>query len=118
MPLSNADPLLSDCPDYARLAPSPSLKRRRLKLDQGLGKKLSSKKKGKEEDGAEAVDSDAATDELRMCSSCVRLVERRLNQLEKEETSILVALYNKMQLVMGEADKLQPAYQEVVDSLL
>ena len=92
------------------LAPSPSLKRSRLK-------KLSSKKE-KVDDGVEPVDGDPATDELRMCSSCVRLIERRLSQLDGEETSILVALYNKMQFVMREADRLQPAFHEAVNSLL
>ena len=100
------------------LAPSPSLKRSRLKIDQGLGKKLSSKTKEKGDDGFEPVDGDPATDELRMCSSCVRLVKRRLSQLEGEETSIFVALYNKMQMVMSEADLLQPGFQEAVNSLL
>lgn len=96
------------------LAPSPSLKRRRLKLDQGLGKKSSKKEKGEDGGG----DDDSATDELRMCSSCQRLVDRRLSQLQGQETPILVALYNKMQLVMEEAGRIHPTYQDMVDSLL
>ena len=108
------DPLIIDSPDYGKLAPSPSLKRRRLKLDQGLGKKSSKKEKGEDGGG----DDDLATDELRMCSSCQHLVDRRLGQLQGQEMSILVALYNKMQLVMEEAGRIQPTYQNMVDSLL
>lgn len=108
------DPLLLDCPNYHKLAPSPSLKKRRLKLDQSLGKKSSKKEK---EEGARGGD-DAATDELRMCSSCEHLIQRRLVQIAGQEKTILEALYNKMQLVMEEADKLQPAYQEMVNSLM
>ena len=115
---THTDPLLSDCPDYGQLAPSPSLKRRRLKLDQGLGKKSSKKDKEKGGDGGGGGDDDSPTDELRMCSSCQRLVDRRLSQLEGQETPILVALYNKMQLVMEEAARIHPTYQDMVKSLL
>ena len=111
-------PLLSDCPNYSQLAPSPSLKMRRLKLDQGLGKKSSKKDKEKGGEGGGGGDDDSPTDELRMCSSCLRLVDRRLSQLEGQETPILVALYNKMQLVMEEAARIHPTYQDMVKSLL
>lgn len=107
---SCSDPLLSGSPDYHKLAPSPSLKRRRIKLDQSLGKKRSSRE--------ETVDEDAAMDELRMCSTCQWLVDRRLTQLVAQETSILEALYSKMQLVMTEAGLHQPLYLEMVNSLL
>lgn len=109
------DPLLVDSPNYDKLAPSPSLKRRRLKLDQA---KLGGKKSSKKDKGEDGRDDDLATDELRMCSSCQRLVDRRLSQLEGQETPIIVALYNKMQLVMEEAGRIHPSYQDMVDSLL
>lgn len=110
----DTDPLLGDCPDYSDLAPSPSLKKRRLKIEQGLGKKKTSKK----DEADDVVNDDAATDEVRMCSTCERLVGRRLRQLEGQETTILEAIYKKMQLVMEEASRHQPLYQEMVDSLL
>lgn len=53
-----------------------------------------------------------------MCTSCQYLVNRRLSQLQGQETHILVALYNKMQLVMEEAGRHHPVYQGMVDSLL
>lgn len=113
--LPSPDPLLVDSPNYGMLAPSPSLKRRRLKLDQA---RLGGKKPSKKDKGEDGGDDDLATDELRMCSSCQRLVDRRLGQLEGQETPIIVALYNKMQLVMGEAGRIHPGYQDMVDSLL
>jgi len=63
--LSHSDVLLVDCPDFRSLAPSPSLRSKRLHLKQH---KLKAAEKEEEEE--------EMTDEIRMCPQCEKLISR------------------------------------------
>ncbi len=77
-PPPSTDPVISDCPDYRRLAPRTTVRTRRLAMkSQSLGLAKGQTRRGDEEE---------AIDELRMCAPCTKLIHRLVknNRFESE----------------------------------
>lgn len=77
--LSPTDVLLSDCPDYRTLAPSPSLRRKKIRLKP--------KKRG-----AEPGEEEEDLENIRMCFLCEKLAQRSV-AITKQLTSIILQSY-------------------------
>ncbi len=66
---AHTDPVISDCPEYAKLAPRTTVRTRRLAMkSHSLGPTKGGQAKREEEE--------EAIDELRMCTPCTKLIHR------------------------------------------
>ena len=101
------DQLMVGSPDYESLVPSSG-----ARPSQSKKKKL--KKLLKDSDD----EDEDSCDEMRVCGVCEELLVRRLARMQSERKKIVTVLYDKMDSLMTECDRLKPSYLEMAESLL
>ncbi len=101
------DQLITDSPDYDSIVPSSGIR------PQSKKKKIKNLLKDSDDE-----DDDDSSEEMRVCGVCEGLLVRKLVRMRSERKQVMTGLYERMQSLMIECDKLKSPYLEMAESLL